>query len=157
MFERILIPLDGSQFSAQALGYATEIAKRFSSETILLQVVTPTTAKDVISLSAEADEIAKDTAQLEDKRNVEHAKRYLSAQLQQLTAQGVKGSTHVVVGNPAKLIIQFCKKENVDLAVMTTHGKSGIKRAVLGSVADELIREPGLPILAIRPSKQNRK
>ena len=157
MFERILVPLDGSRFSAQALDYAIEIAKRFSSETILIRVVIQATYEDVISLSAEADKISKEGAQLRDKRNVEQAKRYLSAQLQQLTAQGVKGSTHVVVGNPPKLIIQFCKKENVDLAVMTTHGKSGIKRAVLGSVADELIREPGLPILAIRPSKQNRK
>lgn len=157
MFDRILVPLDGSRFSGQAVGYAIEIAKRFGSEAILMHVVTPATREPVVSVSRAASEIATDVAGLQDKRKLEHAKRYLREKLRQVTAQDVKGSTHVVLGTPAKSIIQFCEKENIELVVMTTRGKSGIKRAILGSVADEVIRESGLPVLAISPPKRVRK
>jgi len=150
MFERILVPMDGSRFSTQALDYAIEIAKRFCSETILMRVITPAARKDVLALSAEADEVARESAQVQDRRNIEQAKRYLGTKIQQVTAQAVKGSTHVVVGDPAQSIIEFCKKNEVNLIVMMTHGKSGFKRAILGSVADRVIRESGLPVLAIR-------
>ena len=157
MFERIVVPLDGSQFSTQALRYATEIAERFDSEIILLRVVTATLHKDVIALSKEADEIVYQGERSQDKRNIEEAKNYLNTELEQVTAKGVKGSIHTMVGDATKSIIQYCNKEQVDLVVMTTHGKGGVKRAVLGSVADEVIREPGLPVLAIRPTDKTRK
>jgi nucleotide-binding universal stress UspA family protein len=67
------------------------------------------------------------------------------------------GSYFTVLGEPAKAIIKFCQEESVDLVVMTTSGKSGLKRAFLGSVADEVIREPGIPMLAIRPMRRGKK
>lgn len=157
MFERIVVPLDGSQFSTQSLRYAIEIAKRFGSEVILLRVVAATPHQDVMALSAEADEVARQTEQSLDKRNVDEAKRYLKTEVQRVIAKGVKGSIHTVVGDAAKSIIQYCEKEKVDLVIMTTHGKSGIKRAVLGSVADEVIRQPGLHVLSIRPPERSGK
>jgi nucleotide-binding universal stress UspA family protein len=56
-----------------------------------------------------------------------------------------------VVGEPAEAIIEFCQKEAISLVIMTTTGKSGLKRALLGSVTDRVIREPGFPVFAIRP------
>ncbi len=157
MFERILVPLDGSQFSAQSLGYAIEIAERFGSEIILFRVVAATSSKDVTALSAEADEVSRQMAQSQNKRNVDEAKRYLKAELQRVVAKGVNGSIYTMVGDTAKSIIQYCKKEKVDLIIMTTHGRSGIKRAVLGSVADEVIRQAGLNVLSIRPPEKSGK
>ncbi|MDP3878963.1 MAG: universal stress protein [Dehalococcoidales bacterium] len=151
MFERVLVCLDGTRFGGQALDYAIEIAKRFSAEVVLIRVITAATPEHPISLSAEVSEIAKDTAHLKDKRNVETARRYLKTKLEQVTARGVKSSIHVVAGVPGKAIVQFCHQENVGLVVMMTHGKSGIKRAILGSTTDEVIRESGLPVLAISP------
>jgi len=63
----------------------------------------------------------------------------------------------VAIGNPAQSIMQFSKKKNIDLIVMTTHGKSGLKRAVMGSIADVVIRESGKPVLVIRPQTSSKK
>jgi nucleotide-binding universal stress UspA family protein len=161
MFERIVVPLDGSRFSASALSYAIEIAKQFGSEVTLIHVVTPTSptlwASPTGMSSPEVTELAIESAQLRDKENVQRARRYLKRKLRQVAAQGVKTTFHVSIGSPAISIIEFCEKEKVDLVVMTTSGRSGIKRAILGSVADEVIREPGIPVLAIRPRKRGKK
>jgi nucleotide-binding universal stress UspA family protein len=161
MFERIVVPLDGSRFSATALSYAIEIAKQFGSEVTLVHVVIPSNPMIWASpsgvASPTATEIAIEAAQLRDKENAQRATRYLKRKLRQLAAQGVKTSFRVSIGSPAKSIIEFCEKEKVNLVVMTTSGRSGIKRAILGSVADELIREPGIPVLAIRPRKRGKK
>ena len=61
------------------------------------------------------------------------------------------------MGTPAKSIIEFCQKEGVDLVVMTTHGRNGLKRAFVGSIADEVIRESGVPVLVIRPQRRRKK
>jgi nucleotide-binding universal stress UspA family protein len=156
MFQRILVPLDGSQFSARALVYATEVAKRFGAEIILLQVVTPSPVTSVPSavnglISPGVIRTTMQLAEEQDKKNVERAKAYLKKKLNQIATEGIKCSYHVLVGHPAESIIEFCDKEAIDLVVMTTKGQGGIKRAILGSIADEVIRAPGFPVLAIRP------
>lgn len=162
MFEKVLIPLDGSRFSGRALPYAIEIAKRFGGKVILLQVVHPTpvtvpTAGGDAMVSSATIQAIEQSAKAQDKRNIAHANRYLSSKLQEVNTTGASGTYHVVLGEPANAIISFCQKESVDLVVMTTSGKSGLKRAILGSVADEVIREPGIPVLAIRPERRRKK
>jgi len=61
------------------------------------------------------------------------------------------------MGDIARSIIEFIEKENTDLVVMTTHGKSGLRRAVMGSIADVVIRESGKPVLVIRPQTSSKK
>jgi len=157
MFKRILVPLDGSRTSAQALPYAVEIAKRFGAELMLVHVVEAATASSGgrapagVGTSSAVTEIAAEAAQAQDKRNMARAKRYLGDKLRSAVERGVKGSVHVMTGTPARSILEFCKKEKVDLVVLTTSGKSGIKRAIWGSVADQLIRDPSVPELVIRP------
>jgi len=160
MFKRILVPLDGSRFGARALRYAAEVAQRFGAEVILTQAVVPeklvsTTAGVAAGMgSIAATEIAAQAALEEDKRNVARAKRYLSGKVRGIRSQGIEGSYKVVVGDPAQSIMGFSKKESIDLVVMTTHGKSGLKRAIMGSVADAVIRESGKPVLVIRPQSR---
>lgn len=162
MFKRILVPLDGSQTSAQALPYAIEVAKRFGADLMLLQVVEPAspstglTARAGVGIRTSVIDIAAEAAKQQDKTNIARAKRYLSSKLQSATEQGIKGSYHVVTGAPAKSILKFCKREHVSLVVLTTSGKGGIKRALFGSVADELIRDPSVPELVIRPKTQRK-
>ncbi|MDD5287585.1 MAG: universal stress protein [Dehalococcoidales bacterium] len=162
MFDRILVPLDGSQFSGRALPYAMEIAKRFGGEVMLFQVVNPTplvmsSAGNDAMLSPTATELVIESAREQDKRNIAKAKRYLTIKLREVKARGVSGTYHAVLGDPAKAIIRFCQKESVDLVVMTTSGKSGLKRAFLGSVTDKVVREPGIPVLAVRPKSHRAK
>jgi nucleotide-binding universal stress UspA family protein len=161
MFERILVPLDGSRFSGRALPYTIEIAKCFGAEVLLLKVVrqTPLVAPTGGSVMASpaATQMLIESAKAQDRRNIGKANRYLRAKSRELAAHGVGGSYHAVLGEPAKAIITFCQKQAVDLVVMTTSGKSGLRRAFLGSVADRVIREPGTPVLAIRPQRRREK
>ncbi len=162
MFKHILVPLDGSRFSGQALRYAIVVAQRFGAEVILMQVVSPASltvvaAPPVGEASPVVIEMAVQGARRQDKKNEARAKRYLRKKLQGVAAKGIKGSHHVVMGIPARSIMEFCHKEAVDLIVMATHGRSGLRRAFVGSVADEVIRESGVPVLVTRPQRRGKK
>jgi nucleotide-binding universal stress UspA family protein len=164
VFERILVPLDGSQFSARALPYALQVAQRFGGDLTLLQVVRPAPMTAPVTspaggplASGAAMELLVRSAKEQDTHNSARARGYLRRKCRQVEAAGVKASFHVVIGDPAEAIVRFCKTESVGLVVMTTSGKTGLKRAFLGSVADRVIREPGFPVLAIRPLKRPKK
>lgn len=157
MFNRILIPLDGSRFGSRAIKYAVELAYRFGAKIYLVQVVKPAvpiTGSTVVGPGEDlaAAKTAVQIAQDEDKRNVDKAKRYLQRKSRGIRKHEIDISYEVLVGNPASSIIGFARKHNIDLIVMTSHGKGGLKRAVLGSVADEVVRESGKPVLVFNPS-----
>ena len=107
MFRRLLVLLDGSGFGSRALKYAYEIAQHFSAEVLLLQGVRPATpVAATVSMapgieSPSTAEMAMQAALQEDKRNVARAKRYLSQKFRGMRSQDIKGSYHVVVGDPA--------------------------------------------------------
>ena len=155
MFKRLLVPLDGSRFALRALRYAAEVAQRFSAEVILIQVIKPTTpvidAGVAVGVSPAAAEITVQAAREADQRNAARARRYLGGKVGVMRSRHIQSSYHVLMGDAARSIIEFSEKEKIDLVVMTTHGKSGLKRALMGSVADVVIRESGKPVLVIRP------
>ncbi|RLC63000.1 MAG: hypothetical protein DRI01_05930 [Chloroflexi bacterium] len=161
MFKRILVPLDGSRFGSRALRYATAIAQHFDAEVILIRVIrhtTPMIAAEAHGVASPAEsEIAVQAALEADKQNVARAKRYLRDKVRAIKSRHIKASYQVTIGEPAQSIMQFSKKENISLIVMTTHGKSGLKRAVMGSIADVVIRESGKPVLVIRPQTSRKK
>jgi nucleotide-binding universal stress UspA family protein len=156
-----LVPLDGSRFASRALPYAAEIAQRFGAEVILIQVVRPATAvidaPTPIGVGPAASEIAVEAALEADKRNAARARRYLSGKVRAMRSRHMRSSYHVLKGDIARSIIEFGEKEKIDLVVMTTHGKSGLRRAVMGSVADAVIRESGKPVLVTRPQTGSKK
>lgn len=160
MFERILVPLDGSRFGSRALKYAKEIAKHFNSEMILLQVVKPAIPVPVTSGLTQGSEspvtaeIAIEAARAEDKKNTTRAKQYLSRQTRDLKSQNIEVSYKMIPGEPADSIMAFARKQKIDLIVMSSHGKGGLKRAIMGSVADVVIREAGKPVLVVRPKNK---
>ncbi|MDD4876443.1 MAG: universal stress protein [Dehalococcoidales bacterium] len=158
MFNRILVPLDGSRFASRALRYATELAHRFGAEIILIQVVKPTTpilaTTGMMPGVVESPTLAELTVQAaftEDRRNTTRAKRYLSGKVRAIKSRDIKTSYQVIVGDPARVIRELSKKKHIDLVVMTSHGKSGLKRVIMGSVADEVIRESKVSVLIARP------
>jgi nucleotide-binding universal stress UspA family protein len=160
MFKNILVPLDGSRFSSHALLYAHEIADNFSSELILLRVVEPARPMAVaggtfgMAQSPQAAKISMEVALEEEKRHVEQATRYLQRKARTGKCDHVKCKYQVQVGAPGEQIIKTAKAEKVDLIVMSEHGRGGIKRALLGSVADEVIRKSAKPVLVIRPKSK---
>jgi nucleotide-binding universal stress UspA family protein len=155
MFKHILVPLDGSRLSARALPYADKLAGEFYSEITLIRVVKPTTPMIVAEPagmgSATTAQVAVDAARYQDKRNKANAERYLQKQVKKLTDKRIKASSTVLIGSPAESIIKYCRKNRISLVVITTHGRSGFKRAILGSVADKIVHEPGLVAMVIHP------
>ena len=162
MFKKILVPLDGSTFSERALPYAVEMARHFDGEILLLQVVQPApviypaVAGQTVPTAVNT-QLVMEAAQEQNKANINQAKRYLSNRVRQIAKRGIRCSYYAVLGEAAETIIQFSRKKHISLVVMTTRGKSGIKRALLGSVADKVIREPGIHVLAIRPENRIKK
>jgi len=158
MFKRIIVPLDGSRLGSAALKYAEAVAERFTADLVLMQAVVPATptpipATPAGAMSPATAELALQAARAEDKRNAEKARRYLQRKVREVKGRGLRCSYKLVMGHPGKSIINLCRKERIDLAVMSTHGRGGLKRAILGSVADEVVRESKVPVLVIRPGK----
>ena len=158
MFKRILVPLDGSRLSLLALPYAAEIALRFGAEIILVRVedrppsaVGLGVAFAMDEVDANATEAALAAAEHQNQDKVTLAKRYLSRHIRGLANKNIRASKRVILGKPGKAILGVSLQEGVDLIVLTTHGRSGLKRAIMGSVAGELIRAAGVPVLVIKP------
>jgi len=163
LFKRLLVPLDSSRFSSRALHYAVEIAKCFGAEILLIQII-PSAKVTTVAIgelspveSLATTEIAAKAALWEDKRHATRVKKYLSKKVKEIRSHGIKGSFEIGVGNPPQSIMELARKERIDLIVMATHGKSGLKRAIIGSVADAVIRKSGKPVLVIRPKALSKK
>ena len=153
MFKKILVPLDGSRLSSRALPYAIDVAKCFKAEIILLRVTKPTTPVVATGntgiVSPQATEMAIAAATAVDKKNTARAKRYLNTKAQKLKVADIQYVCRVFLGKPADTIIKLSQKEHIDLIIMSSRGKSGLKRAILGSITDQVVRLSGKPVLVI--------
>jgi nucleotide-binding universal stress UspA family protein len=158
VFERIIVPLDGSRLSAQAVPYAAEVGKRFDAEIILVRVL-PAAGLSLLAPSAapeetEARDIIPQETRMKDVDNASNAKRYLMNWAASLKAQGVKVSYQVTIGSPAKSIMELAQAQQASLIVMMSHGRGAFRRAIMGSVADEILRRSSLPVLIVRPKDE---
>lgn len=145
MYERILVPLDGSKLAEVALPHAIAQAKQSGGTLLLLRALPPMTAAAVAEAAAYLDweRIRADVAA--------EARRYLEGVRARLAAENLNAQIEIVDGEPADAIIDAAERHGVDLIVMATHGRSGLGRWVLGSVADRVVRAAKAPVLLIRP------
>jgi len=162
MFKRILVPLDGSRLSGQALSYAIDIAQRYQSKVIIMRVVPPATVvpsstATEIGIDPAAARIAVQSARIQDHANVVRVRKYLQQKVRTITGKGIEGAYHIAVGEPGKSIIRHSAEVKVGLIVMMTSGKGGLKRAILGSVADEVVRKAGVPVLLLPKRRRRRR
>jgi len=149
MFEKILVCLDGSELAEQILPYASEQALHFGSKIVLLQVIT------IPALVAATAAPGAETA-LHDyaKTEATKAKTYLRRIGKNLKQKGLKKvESAIVEGTPGPAIVDYANNNEVGLIALASHGHGGLKRMVLGSIADFVIRESGLPILVIKPQE----
>lgn len=146
-FKSILIPLDGSPFAEQAVPLASELVKRGGASLHLVlvhQMQTAAMDTAVINMFNHAESAT---------RNYEQA--YLDGYAAELRAAGIDvGSTVTLEGPTAQSLAQYVRDTGIDLVIMATHGRGGIQRAWLGSVADQLIRSLQVPVLLVRPTEQ---
>jgi len=137
IYSKILIPLDGSKMAEVALPYAEGLAAKFDADLVLLGVQGTVVGESVIPES-----------QLETLKT--NTLRYLEQQASMLREKGIKAHAEVRIDDNASGIIDYARTNNVDQIVIATHGRSGLKRWVLGSTADRVIRGTEKPVLLIR-------
>jgi nucleotide-binding universal stress UspA family protein len=161
MYRRIIVPLDGSAFAAQALPYARTVAKAFSAEIELFQVLPPFIdfVRDVSAgAPAEVDQLsnagrpgfAYEQAQERYQSFQRAARRQLEEAAHGLRAEGLTVRVALWDGDPAEEIAREADRKEGSLIVMTTHGRSGLARLRLGSVTDKVTHLTSTPALVIR-------
>ena len=145
-FRRIGVTLDGSAFAEQALPTAIALARSSGAELHLIRV--PTVPAFVTAAPETAGWIPELLAEMG-----KEAVSYLSQKSAEVAAEGVTAQSHVemvVAGPAADGICRYADAAALDLIVMTTHGRGGLSRWVLGSVTDQVLRQSHTPIWVIR-------
>jgi nucleotide-binding universal stress UspA family protein len=142
MYKKILIPLDGSELAKVALDEAERLAKVFDAELVLVEII------PFLPIYGSPELV---TPLIIDEKQTETAEQYLASLADALRQKGFRVSTKVKTGHqvPAE-IIDYAKECGVDLIVMSTHGRSGITRWFVGSVALKVLTRAETPILLIR-------
>jgi len=147
-WKRILIPLDGSELAERVLEPAIALGSLADAEYTLVRVVASRLVPDGYPVAAELTAVAR--AQL-DNRSAE-AQAYLDCVAKRLRTKSLRIQTHVVVGeSAAAAVLGVVRDQNIDLIALATHGRSGLKRLFLGSVADKIVRGTLTSALVYRP------
>jgi len=142
VYKRMLVPLDGSELAEVVFVYAKELAGRLGIDIILFHVCAPEEDKLLPMRRAYIE------------RSVETIRRQ-SEELQKKTgtqpgSKAIEVRGEVATGYPAEEIIRYAEANDVDLILMATHGRSGIKRWTMGSVADKVLRASKVPVWLVR-------
>jgi nucleotide-binding universal stress UspA family protein len=145
--KHLIVPLDGSQAAQAVLPYAKGLAKTLKLEVALIQVISAETTVQFTPMGPDTWAIPTDIVQQIDVL----ASGYLAGVGKELEREGISVRWDVLRGAPAHSIVEFAKETPGSMVAMTTHGRSGLARWVLGSVADQVVRGSGEPVLAIRP------
>jgi len=143
MYRHILVPLDGSGIAEQVVPHVVELAKAFSSESTIFWITPPVPRVGGVPVASE---------ERWNSEYNENADGFLHGVQAQFEAGGVKVTTLRAHGAPAQLIVDQARSLGADIIAMTTHGRGGIRRVALGSVADEVVRRVHCPVLLVRAS-----
>jgi len=145
MFKKIMVPLDGSSFGEESLPYASKLAENGEAILLLARVeenfepppgtYLPATAiPEVVQISAE---------------------EYLEQQAARLALAGLNVQTILLEGKVPDVLLKCARDEKVDLIVMSTHGRTGLSRLLMGSVAEQIVHGTPCPVLLIRPQARD--
>ena len=136
MIERIVVPLDGSLTAEAILPQVRRVLYRNDSEVILVRAVNPPMSENAVEV-VEAELAA--------------AREYVLGQLERLEKAGVRARYVVRIGSPVGVILDIVEEQKATMIAMATHGSTGLKRLLFGSVAEGLIRKSPVPVLLVRP------
>ncbi len=137
--ERILFPTDLSDGSITAADFALDVAESSHSELHILYVNDP---RDVVAMAVySCPSLVASSAEVELKKEMERLKQSLIK---------LPCRYHYVTGEPAHEICRLAKNESIDLIVMSSHGRSGTSRLLLGSVAERVMRNAHCPVLIVK-------
>jgi nucleotide-binding universal stress UspA family protein len=137
MMKRILVPLDGSSLAEAVLPQVQELAKALGAELFLVRAAVAHVFPGADPSEEEIDVVRK-------------AEEYVTEVAGRLRDAGIPIHTAVRYGEAAEEILEHIRDNAVDLVAMSTHGRSGLSRLVLGSVAEQVVRHAPVPVLLMR-------
>ena len=150
MYTKILVPLDGSILAERALPHAGEIARATGAEVILLQVVRAPLGDSPEAGQAEENRAFQDA--------VAETRAYLGKIVANLSGEyNAKVRPEILEGSPAEGILGFAHKEDVDLIIMSTHGRSGVSKLLMGSVAEKVMLTTKRPVMLVKPERSRKE
>ncbi len=142
MYKKMLVPLDGSELAEVVFDYAKELAGRLDLDLTLLNVAKTSEGSFLrmnrAYIEGAAEIVQRHSVQVQEKTRTEPG------------GKAVKARGELVVGHPAEEILRYADENNIDLILMATHGRSGVKRWALGSVADKVLRASKVPVWLVR-------
>jgi nucleotide-binding universal stress UspA family protein len=147
MYDRILVPLDGSEVAEQVLPYVKLLARRSQVPITLLRVIEPVP----YDLIAVAERVPTEQVNANLQAN---AQEYLEKTSAPLREEGLPVTPKVLSGVPATCIVEEGAREPGTIVAMSTHGRSGVARWAFGSVADKVIQTATVPLLIVRSQEE---
>ncbi len=151
MFKKILVPVDFTPVTEKVISTAVELGKCFSSEIHLLYVVEPyeypfVATADGILVPPEDLTVLEEVNERLKKDASEQIKKYE----EKVRSEGCYVSSHILEGEPFEEILDFADRNSVDLIIVGAHGKSGLRRLLIGSVSEKVVRKSKVPVLVVR-------
>jgi len=142
MYRKILVPLDGSKVAEGVLPHAKSLAYSEGAELILLNIA----ANPAMDFAFSDPGIAQSAMAEQEERS----RKYMTDIEQELKSAGFKTSTLLRVGSVAEVILGVAEELQVDVIAMSTHGRTGPARWLLGSIAERVVHNSKIPVLLIR-------
>ena len=142
MFKRVVVPLDGSECADKAFGVAVDLAKLHGSQIAACSIVDP-----VLVVGSTPPSPAMDVV-LTDMQNEAH--RRIDDAVERAREAGVAARGEGITGVAFERILDFAKRNAADVIVMGTHGREGLPRFFMGSVAEMVLRKSSCPVLIVR-------
>ena len=143
-YQKILVPIDGSETSLTVVKHAVDLAKAFNSKITVVQVLTldPYIAAEYLS-NGQSNSLIE--------RSREFIQSNMQAAQQLFQAEGVAVETKLLEGeNIARTISLAVNDLKIDLVVLSSHGRTGLKKLIMGSVAQSLLTELQIPVMVIK-------
>jgi nucleotide-binding universal stress UspA family protein len=143
-FKNVLFPIDFSECSKKVFPFALEMAQKFDAKLHLLFV-----ARDISYMTI--IEVSRDLLTRAVSKIATAGENQIKVFCDKHLSDFSNYETNVVIGNPADEILRFANEQGIDLIVMGTHGRKGLDRTLMGSVADHVIKNAAAPVLTINP------
>ena len=138
-FSKVLVAVDGSEYSMNAAEYAISITKEYGSQLIALHVITSDVSTIASTFSPQMEEIKKNAQEFFDKIRHKGGNWDIPLRTELIASSSIVGG-----------IIDFAEKENIDLIVVGTRGRSGLKKLLLGSVASGIVNYAHCPVMIVK-------
>ena len=150
MYKKIMVPLDGSNLAESVLPHLEFLASALKvTQVVLVRVVNPINLPVSVPAQGNYGFTESDRQRMEENRK-KVAEEYLKEVAEKVDIAGTEVRHEVLEGKPADMLADFATQKEVDLIMIASHGRSGVSRWVLGSVADRIVRNSCVPVMMVR-------